>query len=164
MLCDEAWRLPTCAPQRGAVSTHLDTLRRENVQRALEVGPLLRGGHRYRRTVAVRMVRHLVAAVDDRARQPGAMFGNPARDEERGRDAQVVEHVEDPRHAHVGPVGLVRHGHQVVGIATARRQNRRLGVDVERQGRHGGRTAVPRCRHRLSVHPGQPTMTGRSKS
>ena len=48
ILGDQARRLPTGTPQRGAMTTDLDALRRENVHGTLEISPLLRGGHRHR--------------------------------------------------------------------------------------------------------------------
>jgi hypothetical protein len=147
---DEPRSLPTGTPQRGTVTGDIDALSREHGQRPFEVGAFLGGGHGHRRAVTVRVVGDLVSAFDDGRRQPGPVFGNPPWHEKGGGHGQVVEQVEDARHADVRPLGLVRHRHHVCAVAVPLGEDRCLRIDVEGQGGHRTRAAVPRRRHRAA--------------
>ena len=127
-------------------------------ERALEVAPLLVVGLVDGAEVGVGVVADLVPGLEDLLHGLRVAVGSEAGDEERGRDAVVGEHAEDPRPADVRPVRLVAHRAGVVGVAAALDEHGRLGVDVEGEaGLDHGAPPIPR-----SASSSKPTFAAAS--
>ena len=123
-----------------AVALGLDADAVERRERALEVRALaFRAGStglRWRRSGGRPRDRPRGSA------RPSAGSGRPSGPGRRTSPAgEVVEQVEDARDADERPVRLMRHDRRRCGVAAALREDRRLGVDVERQA--GERCAAP---------------------
>src|SRR6266852_5359238 len=133
MLGDYLRRPPRRLPARATVSLDVRSSPAEQLERALEVRAFL-GFRLYNgRKVRVRMVADLVTGGEDRLDRAWIPLGDDAGDEE-GRGQRVfAQQVEEPRHAHVRAVGLVRHHAGVARVLAALRQDRGFRVEVERE-------------------------------
>jgi hypothetical protein len=93
---------------------------------------------------------HLVAGRQHLLDRLGIAIGCQARDEESRPQPVLGQQCEQTRDARARAERLVRHDHRLLGIAPAFRQNRRLGVDVEREYGYRRMSGSP-IRHRGSA-------------
>jgi hypothetical protein len=140
------------ASHRAARWPRGDPAAAERLERALEVGALSVRPQVDRAAVAVGVVADLVARRGDPLDGLRVAVRREPGHEERGAEPEVGEHLEDARHAHARPVGLVGHDHGVLGVAPPGGEDRRLGVHVEGQDGHGRPVAAPaRGRQRTRI-------------
>jgi hypothetical protein len=97
-------------------------------------------------------MRHLVSVVDDRAHDVGVTVCGVTGDEERRPDVVTGQQVENARHADQRAVRLVAHGRHAVAVGHRDAEQRRLGVDVERERRRGRLPVRPRHGRRRNSH------------
>src|SRR4051812_9214897 len=88
------------------------------------------------------MVADLMSAREDPLDGRRIAIRGPAGDEERRPQVVFAQQVEDARHADERAIGLVGHHTCIARVQAALREDRRLGVDVERQAGVDHRTAL----------------------
>ena len=146
MLGDDLRGAPARLPARAAEALHVGAGLLQRRERALEVGALLLFGLARRREVRVRVVPDLVARCEDRLDRLRIAVGRQPGHEERRRQRVLAQQVEDPRHADERAVRLVRHDAGVARVEAALGEDRRLGVEVEREARVDAHGAPPTAR------------------
>src|SRR5918999_1867150 len=102
----------------------------------------------------------LVSGLEDLLYSSGPALGRDARHEEGGLDLVCGEELEDPGNTHARPVGLVRHGREVLGVVVALGEDGSLGIHVEGEyGDRGGTlTPVTGGRQTICVHHPAPPL------
>jgi hypothetical protein len=116
------------------------------LQGALDIPPLAVLGEPVVGHVRVAVVAELVARTEDGLDRARIAVDGQAGDEEAAAHAGAVEHAQDPRHAHLRPVGLVPHRREPGGVGGIDRQDGRLRIDIE----------CERQRRAVIAGPGEP--------
>jgi hypothetical protein len=131
---DEQARCPERRlPAGTAVAGGADAVSLERGEPLLEVAPLLVAGLVDGRDVRVGVVPDLVPGGEDRGDRTGVPVGGEARHEEGPGQRVLREQVENPREADLRAEALMADHAQVLPVTAVEREDRRLGVDVERQ-------------------------------